>query len=222
MESAPAPTVSTLSVLHLPAIGALVRRALPVVVEGVLVPTGLFYLGFWLGGVWGGMIAALVWSLGALGRRMIRGGVSGLLVLAVVTLLARVLATALTGNTDVYFLQPVVGEAALGLVFLASLPAGRSLAHRLAHDFVPLEGAGASPRLRRVFAAITVLWAVVFLLLAFLGWYLLGRETVAAYVGYRTAIAAGVKALAIAASYAVFRFGLRRHGIRLAFGAAPS
>ena len=209
-------------ILHLPAVGALLRRAVPVLVEGVLMPTGLFYLGFWLGGVWGGMIAALVWSVGALGRRMIRGGVSGLLVLAVVTMGARVLATGLSGNPDVYFLQPVVGEAALGLVFLASLPAGRSLSHRLAHDFVPLDGLAPHPRLRRIFYGITVLWAVVFFLLSFLGWYLLGHSGVAAYVGYRTAISAGVKALAIAASVQLFRSGLRRHGIRLAFGTAPS
>lgn len=207
-------------VLRLPAIATLLRRALPLVVEGVLVPTGLFYLGFWLGGVWGGIIAALVWSVGALGRRMIVGRASGLLILAVVTLAARALATGLSGNTDVYFLQPVVGEAALGLVFLASLPAGRSLVHRLAHDFVPIDGLAPHSRLRRVFCGITVLWAAVFLLLAFLGWYLLGHNGVAAYVGYRTAISAGVKALAVAASVQLFRTGLRRHGIRVAFGAA--
>ncbi|MFH1330575.1 MAG: hypothetical protein ABIJ48_08010 [Actinomycetota bacterium] len=204
-------------VLTLPAIGALLRRALPIVTEGVLVPTGLFYLGFWLGGVWGGMIAALVWSLGALGRRMIVGGVSGLLVLAVVTLSVRVFITGVSGNSDVYFLQPVVGEAALGLVFLASLPAGRSLVHRLAHDFVPLEGLAPHLRLRRVFYGITLLWAGVFLLLAFLGWYLLGHNGVAAYVGYRTAVSAGVKSLAVAASVQLFRSGLRRQGIRVAF-----
>jgi uncharacterized membrane protein len=209
-------------VLRLPAIGALLKRAIPIVVEAVLVPTGLFYLGFWLGGVWGGMITAFVWSLGALGRRMIVGGVSGLLVLAVVTLAARVLVTGVSGSTEVYFLQPVVGEAALGLVFLASLPAGRSLVHRLAHDFVPLDGFAPHSRLRRVFAGITILWAAVFLLLSFLGWYLLGHTTVAAYVGYRTAISAGVKSLAIAASVQLFRSGLRRHGIRVAFGTAPS
>jgi hypothetical protein len=207
-------------VLRLPAIGALLKRAMPIVVEAVLVPTGLFYLGFWLGGVWGGMIAAFAWSLGALGRRMIVGGVSGLLVLAVVTLAARVLVTGVSGSSEMYFLQPVVGEAALGLVFLASLPAGRSLAHRLAHDFVPLDGVATHARLRRVFYGITVLWAAVFFLLSFLGWYLLGHTTVAAYVGYRTAISAGVKALAIAASVQLFRSGLRRHGIRVAFGPA--
>ena len=103
--------------------------------------------------------------------------------LAVVTLAARVLVTGLSGSTDVYFLQPVVGEAALGLVFLASLPAGRSLSHRLAHDFVPLDGLATHARLRRVFYGITVLWAAVFFLLSFLGWYLLGHSSVAAYVG---------------------------------------
>ena len=218
-HAAGAPGLPTV-VLRLPAIGALLKRAIPIVVEAVLVPTGLFYLGFWLGGVWGGMITAFVWSLGALGRRMMVGGVSGLLVLAVVTLAARILATGVSGSSDVYFLQPVVGEAALGLVFLASLPAGRSLVHRLAHDFVPLDGFAPHSRLRRVFAGITILWAAVFLLLSFLGWYLLGHTTVAAYVGYRTAISAGVKALAIAASVQLFRSGLRRHGIRVAFGSA--
>lgn len=212
--------VPHLIVLRLPAIGALLRRAAPVVVEGVLVPTGLFYLGLWLGGVWGGMIAALVWSLGALGRRLIVGGVSGLLVLAVVTLGARVLITGVSGSAEVYFFQPVVGEAALGLVFLASLPAGRCLAHRLAHDFVPLDGLAPHARLRRVFRHITVLWAAVFLLLSLVGWYLLAHNGVAAYVGYRTAVSAGVKALAVAASVQLFRSGLRRSGIRVAFGTA--
>jgi uncharacterized membrane protein len=209
-------------VLHLPAIGALARRAVPVVLEGVVVPTGLFYLGLWLGGVWGGMIAALAWSVGALGRRMIVGGVSGLLVLAVATLAVRVLVTGVSGSAEVYFLQPVVGEAVLALVFLASLPAGRCLAHRLAHDFVPLDGLAAHSRLRLVFRRITILWAAVFMLLAFLGWYLFGHSGIAAFVGYRTAIAAGVKALAIGASVQLFRSGLRRHGIRVAFGKAPS
>jgi hypothetical protein len=207
-------------VLRLPAFGALVRRALPTVVEGVLAPTGLFYLGFWLGGVWGGIIAALVWSYGALGRRLIVGGVSGLLLLAAITLTARAAVTGLSGNASLYFLQPLAGEAVLGLVFLASLPAGRSLVHLLAHDFVPLDGVAPQARLRRVFHAITLLWAGVFLGLSLLGWYLMGHNTLAAYVGYQMAIAAGVKGLAVVASTVMFRSSMRRGGIRVAFGAA--
>ena len=86
---------------------------------------------------------------------------------------------------------------------------------------MPLDGLAPHARLRRVFAGITVLWAAVFLLLAFLGWYLLGHSAPwPPTSGYRTAISAGVKALAIVASVLLFRSGLRRHGIRVAFGTA--
>lgn len=207
-------------VLRLPAAAALLRRAAPVLLEGVLVPTGLFYLGLWLGGVWGGITAALVWSYAALGRRLLVGGVSGLLLLAVATLTVRAVVTGLSGNSDLYFLQPLAGDAVLGLVFLASLPAGRSLAHRLADDFVPLDGLAPAPRLRRVFYGISLLWAAVFFFLAFFGWWLLAHSGPAAYVGYRTAVAAGAKGAAVVVSVLLFRSGLRRHGVRVAFGEA--
>ncbi len=207
-------------VLRLPAVAVLLRRAAPALLEGVLMPTGLFYLGLWLGGVWGGITAALVWSYAALGRRLLVGGVSGLLLLAVATLSARAIITGLSGNSDMYFMQPLAGEAVLGLVFLASLPAGRSLAHRLADDFVSLDGLAPAARLRRVFYGITVLWAAVFFFLAFFSWWLLAHNGTAAYVGYRTAVAAGVKGAAVVASVLLFRAGLRRHGVRVAFGPA--
>jgi len=217
---APVAPLSRHIVLRLPAVGALLRRATPVVIEGMLIPTGLFYLGLWLGGVWGGIIAALIWSYAALGRRLIIGGASGLLLLAVVTLSVRAIVTGVSGNSDLYFVQPLAGEAVLGLVFLASLPAGHSLAHRLAHDFVPLDGLAPHAGMRRVFYGITLLWAAVFFFLAFFGWWLLAHNGVAAYVGYRTAVASGVKGLAVVASVLLFRSGMRRHGFRVAFGSA--
>ena len=206
------------SVLHLPSVAALLRRAAPSLLEGVLVPTGLFYLGLWLGGVWGGITAALVWSYAALGRRLLAGGVSGLLLMAVATLSVRAIVTGLSGSSAMYFLQPLAGEAVLGLVFLASLPASRSLVHRLANDFVPLDGLASAASLRRVFYGITVLWAAVFFFLAFFSWWMLAHSGTTAYVGYRTALASGVKGAAVVASVLIFRFGLRRHGVRVAFG----
>jgi uncharacterized membrane protein len=207
------------SILHLPSVASLLRRAAPVVLEGVVMPTVLFYLGMWLGGVWGGIIAALVWSYGALGRRLVVGGVSGLLLLAVATLSMRALVTGLSGSQFVYFVQPLAGEAALGLVFLASLWASRSMTQRLAHDFLPLEGL-TGLGLRRVFHRITVLWAAVFLVLGLLSWWMLVHSGMGAYVGYRTALATGVKGAAVVASVLIFRVGLRRHGVRVAFGEA--
>lgn len=207
-------------VLRLPAGAVLLRRATPLVLEGILIPTGLFYLGMWLGGVWGGIIAALVWSYAALVRRWAKGGVSGLLLLAVVTLSLRALITGLSGSSFVYFAQPLAGEAALGLIFLASLGAGRSLTHRLAQDFLPIEEEGSPIDLRRIFSVITVLWGATFIVLALLSWWMLDHNPTAAYVGYRTVIATGVKGAAVIASVLVFRSGLRRRGIRLAFGEA--
>jgi len=206
------------SVLHLPSVAALLRRATAALLEGVLVPTGLFYLGLWLGGVWGGITAALVWSYAALGRRLVIGGISGVLLLGVATLSVRAIVTGLAGSSDMYFLQPLAGEAVLGLVFLASLPASRSLVHRLADDFVPLDGLASAAGLRRVFYGITVLWSAVFFFLAFFSWWMLTHSGTAAYVGYRTALATGVKGAAVVASVLIFRFGLRRHGVRVAFG----
>lgn len=208
------------TVLRLPSVAALLRRAAPALLEGVLVPTGLFYLGLWLGGVWGGITAALIWSYAALGRRLVVGGLSGLLLLAVATLTVRAIVTGLSGSSAMYFLQPLAGEVVLGLVFLASLPASRSLVHRLADDFVPLDGVAGEAGLRRVFYAITVLWAGVFFCLAFISWWMLAHSDTAAYVGYRAALATGVKGAAVVASVLIFRFGLRRHGVRVAFGPA--
>ena len=217
VDAPPGPS-SRHAVLQLPAVGALLRRATPVLLEGVLAPTGLFYLGLWLGGVWGGITAALIWSYAALGRRLVIGGISGMLLLAVATLSLRAIITGLSGSSAMYFLQPLAGEAVLGLVFLASLPAGRSLALRLADDFVPLDGLACAASLRRVFYGITVLWAAVFFFLAFFSWWMLAHSGTTAYVGYRTALAAGVKGAAVVASVLLFRSGLRRHGVRVAFG----
>ncbi len=206
------------SVLWLPSVAALLRRAAPALLEGILVPTGLFYFGLWLGGVWGGITAALIWSYAALGRRLLTGGISGMLLLAVATLSVRAIITGLSGSSAMYFLQPLAGEAVLGLVFLASLPAGRSLALRLADDFVPLDGLACAASLRRVFYGITLLWSAVFFFLAFFSWWMLAHSGTTAYVGYRTALAAGVKGVAVVASVLLFRSGLRRHGVRVAFG----
>jgi len=192
------------SVLRLPSVAVLLRRAAPVLLEGVLAPTGFFYLGLWLGGVWGGITAALVWSYAALGRRLVMGGLSGMLLLAVATLSVRAIVTGLSGSSAMYFLQPLAGEAVLGLVFLASLPASRSLVHRLADDFVPLDGLASAASLRRVFYGITVLWAAVFFFLAFFSWWMLAHSGTTAYVGYRTALASGVKGAAVVASVLMF------------------
>jgi hypothetical protein len=83
---------------------------------------------------------------------------------------------------------------------------------------VPLDGLASGAGLRRVFYGITLLWTAVFFFLAFFSWWMLAHSGTAAYVGYRTALATGVKGAAVVASTLLFRSGLRRHGVRVAFG----
>jgi uncharacterized membrane protein len=208
-----------LAVFHLPRVGSLVRRAIPGVLEAMVAPTLAFYLGLWLWGPWGGLGAALAWSYGMLARRLIgHDETGGLLMLAVISLSVRAVVTGISGSFNFYFLQPIVAEALLGVAFLVSLVAGRSLAHRLAGDFVALDGLGHAQPLRRVFAWITVLWAVVFLFEASLGWWLLSNHSMEAYVAYRAGIGAGLKGLAVVGSALWFRLGMRRRGVRVSFG----
>src|ERR1700735_3007024 len=60
-------------ILKMPAPRAALRHAVPVVLEGVVAPLGLFYLVLTLWGFRGALLAALGWSFLALARRIHRG-----------------------------------------------------------------------------------------------------------------------------------------------------
>src|SRR6266404_2250687 len=103
-ESAPPADSNT---HHLPSLRAIARHALPNLVEATLVPTALFYLGWFTLGRWAAFAAALVWAYAMLARRMTRRQrVPGLLLLALLGLTVRTVAALATGSTFVYFVQP--------------------------------------------------------------------------------------------------------------------
>src|SRR6266567_2993075 len=73
-----------------PRLAALARHATPHLLETTLIPLGLFYGGLQLFGLWGALLAALVWSYTCLLRRLLtRRRVPGMLLLAIVGLTAR-------------------------------------------------------------------------------------------------------------------------------------
>jgi hypothetical protein len=202
--------------LRFPGVRSIVRHATPQVVDGMVMPMVAFYIGLVFAGVWGGLIGAMVWSYIGVGRRMISGRMSGLILLAAVSVTVRMVVTALSGNVQIYFLGPAIGEAALGLAFLASSYRGVPLAERLAGDFVPF-GTDAA-EMRAAFRRLTLLWAAVFVVHAGIGIWMLYTESLQVYVAARTGVAIGVKALAVAASVLVFRASMRRQGVRIEFG----
>lgn len=134
---------------------------MPNVVEAKLIPVVLFLGLLELAGTRAALVGALAWSLAALARRHRRGQkASGLLVLTTVGLAARTVAALLTGSLVVYFIQPTVATALVGLAFLGSVLLGRPLVERLVLDLFPLdEDTRSHPAIRRFFTHVSLLWA---------------------------------------------------------------
>ena len=203
--------------LEIPRLRALVRHALPNLVEATVVPLLVFYSFLWLTGVWGGLIGALAWSYTAIIRRLVTGrSVPGLLVLGVIGMTARTVVAALSGSVFVYFLQPTLTTVLIAGVFLLSVPAGRPIAERLAGDFCPLPAAFiSSPPVRRFFARITVLWAFVQLTNAAVSVWLLLTQPVGTYVLAKSATSWGLTIAAIGLSTLYFKRSMHSHGIAI-------
>lgn len=209
--------------LEIPRLRAMARHALPNLVEGSLIPLVVFYGALWLVGIWGGLAAALAWSYAAIARRLVtRTPVPGLLLLGAAGLTARTVVAVASGSVFIYFLQPTLTTVLIAGVFLASVPAGRPLAERLAGDFCPLpESFTGSAPVRRFFARITVLWALVQLTNAAFSIWLLLTQPVGTYYVAKTAGSWALTGGAIAASTLYFKWSMRRHGITIHWRSAP-
>jgi hypothetical protein len=134
---------------------------MPNVIEAKLVPVALFLVLLEFAGTRVALVGALAWSLLALARRRRQGRrTSGLLVLTTVGLAARTFAALLTGSLVIYFIQPTVATALVGLSFLGSVVVGRPLVERLILDVCPMdEATRCHPTLRRFFAHVSLWWA---------------------------------------------------------------
>jgi hypothetical protein len=208
---------------EMPGLGALARHALPNVVQGVLLPVGVFYLFLWLAGMWGAIIAGLAWSWLAVAYRVVtRQRVPGLLLLGALGLTARTAIAVATESVFIYFLQPTLGTIAMAVAFLFSVPAGRPLAARLAGDFLPMPGWFADhPAIRRFFVRITVLWAGIHLATAGIALWLLISQPVSVYVAAKAGSTSLLWIAGVAGSTSWFLRLLNRHDLR-AKAAAPS
>jgi len=133
----------------------------PNVLEGKIVPAVVF---IGLLEVWGtrtAVIGALSFALGAMFVRIRRNKtIPGLLWLTTVGLLARTIAALATGSVVIYFLQPTIATALVGLAFLLSVPLRKPLVERLTLDFCPLtDETRAHPQLQRFFRHVSLWWA---------------------------------------------------------------
>jgi uncharacterized membrane protein len=179
-------------------LGAVGRRSLPSLIEATIVPAVLFYVFFTTLGPTPAMLSVLVWSYGAVMRRLLMGhGVPGILQLAVIGLTVRTIVGILSG-TFMYFLQPVATTLALALVFFGSLMFGRPMIARMAADFCPLApDIARRPGVVRLFSGLTLLWAVVHLLSAATTFTLLVSLPTPTFVAVKSLVSLGITVSAI-------------------------
>lgn len=200
--------------LTLPSWRAVLRHAMPNVIEAKIVPVVLFLGLLRLAGTRAALIGALAWSLAALVRRQRRGQkASGLLVLTAVGLAARTVVALLTGSMVLYFIQPTVATALVGLVFVGSAVIRRPLVERLILDVVPLdEATRAHPVLRRFFTQVTLLWAFTSMInFAITLWVLLSHSATT-FVVVKSMLGPITTVVTIAIAYVWFRASVTRTG----------
>jgi hypothetical protein len=156
LASTPVPT-------NRPSLLTVIRRVSLSLLIAVVIPTVVFYGVFVLAGVWTAIFAALAWSYGAIAWRALTGRrTSGLLILAAILLTGRTALSLLADSTWLYFLQPIISDGAVAVLFLLSLASARPMVARLAGDFYPMDRELAlRPRVRRLFWHLTALWAVL-------------------------------------------------------------
>ena len=189
-----------------PSPGDVARRAVPQVIEAVLVPAAILMLVTTVATTTVAIGAALAWGLGALAWRCVsRRRVAGITVLAVARLLARSVVAVVAGSTFLYFLQPVIGGFCVAGAFLVSVIIDRPLARRFARDFGLPHRTASDPRFHQVFRRISVMWGVIGIANAAAGLWLLVTQTMSVYVLASTALSIGVPAAAISASIMWFR-----------------
>lgn len=183
-ESEPAP----LDHYRLPSLLAVAKHAAPNIVVSTIVPTGLFYAGWYAQGRAAAFALALGWALTVVGWRSVRRQrVPALLAITTSLLVVRTVIALMSGSTRLYFMQPIVTTALVGLLFLVSIAAGRPLISKLAGDFCPLPaGLSERPEIQHHFRNLSFLWAGVYFANASVTLLLLLNLPVTAFVATKT------------------------------------
>ena len=125
--------------------------------------------------------AAYSWVMGAVSWRWTTGRpVSGLLLLTVGILTLKTAFTLATGNTFIYFAQPVLVDITLATIFLGSLWSATPVIARLAPDFYPMDAVVTTrSEVHAHFRRLTLMWGLVILLKAGITlWLLVTLSTV--------------------------------------------
>ena len=204
----------------IPSVRSVVRRALPNVIEGKIIPLVLF-VGFLeaLGTAWA-LVVALGWSLGSVACRTVSGRrIPGILLINTAALVAKTTVALATGSLFVYFLQPTVTTVVVGLAFLVSVALGAPLAQKLAYDIFPFdEATKAHPLVRRFFVRLSVFWSFTSLVNASITIWLLLSQTTTTFVMAKAALGPTTGIVTVGVMFAWFRWELAATNTQLVWG----
>jgi uncharacterized membrane protein len=181
----------------------------------VIAPAVLFASSAVLINVTAAMIVALGWMAGMITWRAATGRcVSALLVLTGTIMAVKTGITFATGNTFIYFVQPVFVDALVASLFLGSLWSARPLVARLAPDFCPMSSEiAARPGICRLLRSLTLMWGVVILVKGSVTLWLLVSLSTVDFVVIKSGTILGLTATAVAATV-VWSFVVgRREGL---------
>jgi uncharacterized membrane protein len=140
------------------------------------------------GGIWWALAGALTWCYAGIAWRVSTGRrASTLLWLTTLGLTAQSVLAFASGDTYVYFLQPVLTELVVAALFGASLVTARPMTARLARDFYPMTDAlHDRPRVRQLFRRLTLLWTVLLGTKALCSLWLLHVAPLSEYVAFKS------------------------------------
>jgi len=198
-----------------PGVGAVLRRIAMNLSVATLVPTALFYVCLVTANIWVALIVALVWCYATVAWRVRIGAPTSMLLwLTVAGLTGKTIIAFATGSTLIYFLQPALGDAVVGAVFLLSLMTARPAVARLAAEFYPMTTeVAARPRVQTLFTRLTVLWAGICAAKAGVTVWLLHSLSLTTFVTAKTIFAPSAGALGAAVTVALAVRVARREGL---------
>ncbi len=208
--------------LILPNLRDTVRHALPNVVEGKVLPVVLFVVLLQFSGSTAALIGSLGFSLAALARRRLRSEeITGILILTTVGLLARTVAALATGSLVVYFLQPTITTALVGLTFVGSVVIGKPLAERLMADVCPVdEQTRSHPHLRRFLSHLSLWWAFTSAVNFSITLWLLLNQSPTTFVLVKSVLGPLTTTATFVVAFFWFRAVMARSGTQVVFAPA--
>lgn len=201
--------------MHRPCLRTVISRLAVSLLVACVVPALLFYVVLVSVNVEVAVVVALVWSYGAIAWRWVTKRVpSGLLALTAAILTVRSVAALATGNTFIYFFQPVISDGVVAVIFLLSLLTARPLVARLAADFYPMtRDIATRPRVRRLLWRLTLMWGLVCLIKCLVSFWLLQSQSLVTFVLVKNISLITLTVLATVATVAAAALVARKEGL---------